>query len=99
MFNIKTKTLDYMSVVITHVCDRNCPFCIDAYRGRNEFIKDNVVEKAILFAKDKNIKDILLVGGEPLLHPNIINIAKNFKNNNFNVVLTTNYTNKDILTN
>ena len=97
MFKIDTKTSDYMTIVVTHECNRKCPFCIDSYRGRCEFITLENVKRAITVAKTKKIKDILLVGGEPTLHPDICLIAKMVHEAGFNVVLTTNYTKPDIV--
>lgn len=90
MLDYNIKTSDYMYMIITHECNRSCPFCIDKYRGRKEFISDDTVKKYIEFAKEKNIKIFTLVGGEPLLHPNIVNICKTIKNAGLNIVLTTN---------
>lgn len=91
MFNINTCTADYMSVVVTHECNRRCKFCIDQYRGSGEFISSDNVLSAIDVAKENNIKDILIVGGEPTLHPDIKWICKQFKDNGFRVIMTTNY--------
>ena len=51
MYNINTKDSDYFIIVTTHECGRNCPFCIDKYRGRDEYISLNNVEKALDFAE------------------------------------------------
>lgn len=97
MFDITTKTTDYMSIVVTHKCQLNCPFCIDAHGKTNEEINTYALIKALNFAKDKNIKDILLVGGEPTLHPNIVEIAELVKAKGFRCILTTNYCRPDIV--
>lgn len=91
VFNLRTKTSEYMTVMVTHECNRNCPFCIDKLRGSGEYISKENVEKAISFAKSKGIKDILLLGGEPTLHPNIYSISKRFKEEGFRTILTTNF--------
>jgi len=97
MYNINTKDSDYFIIVTTHECGRNCPFCIDKYRGRNEYISLDNVEKALDFAEKLKVKDIFLTGGEPTNHPDIIEIAKRVKKRNFNLVMTTNYENPDIM--
>ncbi len=96
MFDIKTTTSDYMSIVLTHECNKRCVFCIDQYRGQDEYISLKSVESALTFAKGNGIKDILLVGGEPTLHPQVVSIAKMVKDAGFNVILTTNYTNPKV---
>lgn len=83
MFDITQKTSDYMSIVLTHECNKKCLFCIDEYRGNKEFISLENIDKALFFAKKSGIKDILLIGGEPTLHPNILEIAKIIKAHGF----------------
>lgn len=97
MFDIKQSVADYMSVVVTHECNMACSFCIDQYRGRNEYISSQSVESAITLGKLRGIRDILLIGGEPTLHPEIVNIARRFKAEGFRVIMTTNYTRPDVV--
>lgn len=86
-----------MSIVVTHVCDRACPFCIDGYRGNNEYIRLQDVAQALKIASLSGVKDILLVGGEPTLHPDIQEIARLVKLFGFNLILTTNYSRPDVI--
>lgn len=99
MFDINTSTSDYMSIVLIHACQLNCPFCVDTHHTKQigEKISLENVRKALDFAKRNNIKDILLVGGEPTLHSKIIDIAKMVKDYDFKCVLTTNYQHPDII--
>lgn len=97
MFNIETKDTDYMIIVTTHECSRSCPFCIDKYRGRKEYISLENVEKGLDYAKQLAVKDIFLTGGEPTKHPEIVEIAKRSKARGFNVVMTTNYENPNTM--
>ncbi len=96
MFKIDTDTNDYMTIVVTHECDRKCPYCIDAYLGNDEYISLDTVDKALSVAKSYNLKDILLVGGEPTAHPDILEIARRVKEYGFNLILTTNYSRPEI---
>lgn len=97
MFDVNTKTSDYMSIVLTHDCTRNCPFCIDVYRGCGMVISDESFVNALVIAKEKNIKDILLTGGEPTLHPNVIKYAKMVKDAGFRLIFTSNADRPEIL--
>lgn len=97
MFDINTKDTDYMIIVTTHECGRKCPFCIDKYRGRNEYISMENVEKGLDYAEKLKVRDIFLTGGEPTKHPNIVEIAQRAKNRGFKVVMTTNYENPDTM--
>lgn len=96
MFDIHQKTSDYISLVVTHECNRICPFCIDKYRGKKEYITYPQVKKCLKFAKEKNIKDVLIVGGEPTLHPDIVLITQTVKDFDFRIIMTTNYSKPNI---
>ena len=49
MFDPTITTADYMSIIVTHECNRNCPFCVDKHRGESEFITMESVNKAVSF--------------------------------------------------
>lgn len=97
MFEISTSTADYMSIVLTHKCQLHCPFCIDMCKRTNEELSLYNAAKALEFAQKLQIKDILLVGGEPTLHSSIVNIAKMVKYYGFRCILTTNYQLPDMI--
>ena len=97
MFNIKTEVEDYMSIIVTHECNRTCSFCVDKYRGNKEYITIGNVIDALCRAKNGGVKDILLVGGEPTMHPDILEIANTVKLFGFNLILTTNYSKEDTI--
>ena len=88
---------DYMTIVVTHECNRKCAFCVDIYRGNEEYITLDNVDKALKFAVKNNIKDILLVGGEPSLHPDIIEIARMVKSYGLTLIYTTNFDDLDTI--
>jgi len=92
MFDGKVKTTEYGSLVVTHECNKHCKFCIDKYRGALEYITLANVKKTLKKAKELKLKEILIVGGEPTLHPSIVEIAKIVKEYGFKSILTTNYT-------
>lgn len=31
MFKVNTSTDDYMSIILTHECNKDCPFCIVSF--------------------------------------------------------------------
>lgn len=97
MFDPKTTTSEYMSLVVTHACTRKCPFCIDKYRGNDEYMSLETVGKAIEYGLKNSIKDALIVGGEPTLHPQIAEIVIMLKVAGFRVILTTNYDNPEVI--
>jgi organic radical activating enzyme len=93
----------YCQFVLTHECNKHCPFCIDQYRGRNEFMsRDTLTEIAIPAAREYTAshvgeKAILLLGGEPTLHPDIVEFAQLIKDAGFRTLMTTNYTRPDVV--
>lgn len=90
-FDINTKTTDYANLILTHQCNRKCPFCVDCYRGEQGYISLDSVKKGLDACREKGITTILLIGGEPTLHPHVITIAKMIKDQGFSSVITTNY--------
>lgn len=62
------------------------------FRDKIGMIALETVKASLSYAKEKNIKDVLIVGGEPTLHPEIISIANLVKDFGFRAILTTNYT-------
>ena len=78
----------------------NCPWCVDAAVRTNmngNFMTLNNVNKAILFAKEHNITEFTLTGGEPTLHPDIEEIVKRIKANGFRLKMITNYVLSDVV--
>lgn len=97
MFNLKIRTSDFIHVMVTNRCNRYCPFCFDENR---KFGKDITIEnytKILEKAKENNIKEVCILGGEPLLHPDIVLLCKICKEYGFKTVITTNYTKPEVL--
>jgi organic radical activating enzyme len=53
--------------------------------------------KTLGFAKEHDVKTICLLGGEPTLHPDILEMARMVKEQGFNLVMTTNFDNLEAL--
>ncbi len=97
MFNNKIKTSDFIHVMVTNRCNRHCPFCFDENR---KFGKDITIEnflKILDEAKKNNIREVCILGGEPLLHPYIVLLCKICKEYGFKTVMTTNYCKPEVL--
>ncbi len=94
-FDIRTKTTDYMSIVVTNECNRHCPFCIDIYRGTGTTMSQQTFNTAMEVAQEHSVKDVLFVGGEPTLHPDLSNWVRTAKNLGFHTIVTTNFDNLD----
>jgi len=97
MFDINQRPEKYMNLVLTHQCNMKCPFCVDEYRGSDEYISLENVQRAIDHALHEQLDDVLLIGGEPTLHPQVLLIAQMVKEAGFRVIMTTNYTKPDVV--
>ncbi|MDD3301984.1 MAG: radical SAM protein [Candidatus Gracilibacteria bacterium] len=76
-------------VEITNKCDLGCPTCY-ANSGNGEFLDLETIEKMMDFYQDSeyNKADILQIsGGEPTMHPQIIEILNLAKEKNFKYVM------------
>lgn len=72
----------YISVVATNNCQCNCPYCINSATDRQlnlpiEKTLDNIGELIDQIPSDP---EVIILGGEPTLHPHIIDLIKGLKN-------------------
>ena len=58
---------------ITNACNCSCPICYMASNANNTFFMsvDEAVSR-VKAAKNRKIKSVLLIGGEPTVHPQLI---------------------------
>ena len=86
-------------VFLTKSCNRNCLICIDKpnyeyykkLKEYKEFMDLGTIKKVLEFSKNHNIRFIQLNGGEPTLHPQIIDFSKMIRDAGFSPELVTNY--------
>lgn len=95
MFSVSTSVDDYISIVLTNECNRACRFCIDSYRGEQGMMTTDSFDRALAVVRRKKIRDVLLVGGEPTLHPRLREWAGMLRDLGVNVIVTTNFDNLD----
>ena len=97
------KKSNKLLIILTKECNRNCPFCIDRpnrnyYRNCNDkYIKLETVKDILQFAEKNDIKTFALNGGEPTLHPQVVEIAKMVKEKGFFLKIFTNYDFPDVI--
>lgn len=98
MFNPTDIVLsDAAYVILTHVCDKNCPFCSDLYRIYCKDHEHQCVKTSAMSIKtaeeitkkliEHGTKRVTLVGGEATLNPYFVDICKLF-HSYFEVVCT-----------
>lgn len=70
----------YMSVVLTNKCNRNCFYCINSQTDKTlELNIDKAFPKIKACVKKYGIKEVVILGGEPLLHPRLFDFIKMLK--------------------
>ncbi|MCQ2793849.1 MAG: anaerobic ribonucleoside-triphosphate reductase activating protein [Bacilli bacterium] len=91
---------DYLSIVLfTEGCNFRCPFCHNAslvLNQANPIIPWEEI-KQILKDHQKKIDAVVITGGEPLIHPDIVEKIKEIKEMGYLVKLDTNGTNPKLL--
>lgn len=91
---------DYLSVTLfTEGCNFRCPFC----HNRSLVLKENTspinFNEILDYLKTRvnKIDAVVITGGEPLLHPDIVEKIKAIKDLGFLIKLDTNGTNPDLM--
>lgn len=77
-------------VLLTYQCNGNCAFCIEKRVHDKGFLSDENFDKALNFAREKGLTTIFLHGGEPSVHPHVVEFAKKAKDAGFLVKMFTN---------
>lgn len=82
----------YLSVVATNDCNRNCPYCINGETDHSlKLPVGKMIGNVYELVKRYGVKEAIILGGEPTLHPNICAIITGLKAAGIEVVrLTTN---------
>ena len=82
----------YLSVVATNKCNRNCPYCINGDTDHSLSIPIRKMTKNVSELVNRyNVKEAIILGGEPTLHPDICNVIHGLKYAGIEIVrLTTN---------
>lgn len=82
----------YLSVVATNKCNRNCPYCINSDTDHSlQLPVRKMVKNVSELVERYGVKEAIILGGEPTLHPDICNIIRGLKYAGIEIVrLTTN---------
>ena len=81
----------YWAHMVTFRCNAKCPFCILNGRGRRQRAKELSGREIVEFwnsVEHKKGQRLSLIGGEPTLHPDIVEIVNNLEG--YDITLTTN---------
>lgn len=70
----------YLSIVATNKCNRACPYCINSETDHRLSVPIEKSVKNIKHLVDEyKVKEAIILGGEPLLHPNILELVRRLR--------------------
>jgi uncharacterized radical SAM superfamily Fe-S cluster-containing enzyme len=83
--NVRSIRPDILRLEVTNVCNNRCLFCGNRKMSRPVgFIKESIVRKALLQAREMGIQKVSFYTiGEPLLHPDLATFVKMAKEQKF----------------
>lgn len=84
-------------ILLTYACNGGCEFCIERNVRRPGMLSAENFAKALAFAKEHELTTVYLHGGEPTMHPEIVNFAQKAKSEGFTVRMFTNGLNVPVL--
>lgn len=79
-------------LTINRKCNLNCTWCYakPEYNKNCDDMTHETVDKAISLFQDLPVSRVILIGGEPTIHPDFIQYVKTIKSNKINPVVITN---------
>jgi len=82
-YNSTNESIEEYDINLGFICNNSCKFCMSIYEGQKQKFTDyKTIEEKINSFNPKTTK-ITLLGGEPTIHPNLIDIIKYLKNKKF----------------
>lgn len=72
----------YLSIITTNKCQMKCSYCINSETDQSSDLNVDIAVTNIQKLTERyNIKEAILLGGEPLLHPNLFELIKKLRQN------------------
>ena len=71
-------------------CNLRCSYCDTLYSFINPIFKEESIDEIVKYAKECNVKNITLTGGEPLIQEDIKELMIRLSNEGFNIEIETN---------
>lgn len=70
----------YLSIVATNNCQCNCPYCINSETDRKLSLPtDKAIANIKKLVQKYGVKEAIILGGEPTLHPDIIGLVRRLR--------------------
>ncbi len=90
----KDNRLLSMEIEFSHTCNFNCVYCYAPKNSHfNRELTREEIRDVIIQAKDLGARKIIILGGEPMLYPNIMEMIRFIKEQEMEIELFTNGTN------
>ena len=78
---------------ITSKCNLHCRHCYNSSSSENTaHLSRETISTCLEYFSNNNVLDLTISGGEPLLHPDIVNILQDAHERGFRTLLATNGT-------
>ncbi|MCK5849519.1 MAG: radical SAM protein [Kiritimatiellae bacterium] len=82
-----------LEIEFSQKCNFRCPYCYVSTSGKGDELTRSEIKNVILQAKDLGARKIIVLGGEPMIYPHIMEMIDFIRNENMDVELFTNGTN------
>lgn len=86
----QSERIDSLWFILTYKCQFDCPWCYTRSGLRRSDLQFSSICKISDFFYQLGGKNVVLIGGEPLIYPQIIHTIKKCRSLGFNTVLITN---------
>ena len=87
---IERQGLLSMEIEVTLACNFRCPYCYMGFESHQPALSDQVLRDSIRQAKELGARRIILLGGEPMLHPKIQELIQYIRSLDLEIELFTN---------
>jgi len=85
----KSASPELIDIKITDKCDHNCPYCYQSSNKNGHHCSKEAMKYIIDACVTMKVFEVALGGGDPIIHPDIIDIIKEFKTNKIIANLST----------
>jgi len=94
---LSMQKLHFATILLSESCNANCPHCINAMqRDQKTHMDEEKLRILVENLLSKNFFNLKLLGGEPTIHPNFVNLYSYFQKKFTNVTLFSNALNDNI---
>ena len=83
--------------LLTYACNKACPYCIEPNVHSGKYITEEAFQAGMQLAHNLDMQTLYLHGGEPTVHPNVVQLAQLAKAEGFQVNMFTNGIRMDVL--